>query len=52
MEGDRVRAHMQRASLDVPMFTFQQGISAADPTFFVARVRTMRSEIFLPNTVE
>ncbi len=51
MEGDRVRGHLPRTALTLPMLTFQMGTSPADANYFVARVKTMRSEIFLPNAV-
>lgn len=59
MEGDRVRAHLPRqpfpgadnVRLTRPMLSFQMGAGPADPEFFVSRVKTMRSEIFLPNTI-
>ncbi len=50
-EGERTRAHLQRASLLSPMLTFVGTGLAAGETPYVSRVRTMRAEIFLPNAV-
>jgi len=51
LEGDRVRSFMPRANLNAPMLTFQMDVDANQPAYYVSRVRTMRSEIFLPNTI-
>lgn len=54
VEGERLPMHRRRTSLDRPMMTFQMGDPAAIAAggFFVSRVRTVRSEIFLANMVD
>jgi len=51
VEGEQLPMHRNRLSLDDPMLSFQMG-TFGGPTFFVARVRTARAEIFLPNMVD
>lgn len=50
MEADRTSQHMPRGLLTLPMRTFI-GRETTAGLFYVSRVRTMRAEIFLPNTV-